>query len=54
MEIGLAVNADKATYMVMFQDQNAGQSHNIKTDNSSFEWWKSSNIWNNRNKSKFY
>jgi hypothetical protein len=23
--------------MVMSQDQNAGQSHNIKTDNSSFE-----------------
>ena len=23
--------------LVMSQDQNAGQSHNIKTDNSSFE-----------------
>jgi len=24
-------------YMVMSRDQNAGRSHNIKTDNSSFE-----------------
>jgi len=36
-EIGLEVNADKTKYMVMSGDQNAGQSHNIKTDNSSFE-----------------
>jgi hypothetical protein len=27
----------KAKYMVMPQDKNAGQSHNIKTDNRSFE-----------------
>ena len=33
----LEVNADKTKYMVMSQDQNAGQSHNIKIDNSSFE-----------------
>jgi hypothetical protein len=26
-EIGLVVNADKTKYMVMSQDQNAGQSH---------------------------
>jgi hypothetical protein len=31
------VNADKTKYMVMSQDQNAGQKHNIKFDNSSFE-----------------
>jgi len=31
-EIGLEVNADKTKYMVMPQDQNAGQSHNIKID----------------------
>jgi L-lysine 2,3-aminomutase len=31
------VTADKTKYMVMSQDQNAGQSHNIKTDNSSIE-----------------
>ena len=36
-EIGLGVNADKTKYMVMSQDQNAGQSHNVKTVNSSFE-----------------
>ena len=32
-EIGLEVNADKTKYMVMSGDQNAGQSHSIKTDN---------------------
>jgi hypothetical protein len=36
-EIGLEVNAAKTKYMVMSQDQNAGRSHNIKIDNSSFE-----------------
>ena len=36
-EIGLEVNADKTKYMVMSREQNAGQSHSIKTDNSSFE-----------------
>jgi hypothetical protein len=42
---GIAVHADKTKYMVMSRDQNAGQSHNIKTDNSSFERVKDSNIW---------
>jgi hypothetical protein len=36
-EIALEVNADKTKYMVMSRDQNAGRSHNIKTDNSSFK-----------------
>jgi hypothetical protein len=36
-EIGLEVNADKTKYVVMSRDQNAGRSHNIKIDNSSFE-----------------
>jgi hypothetical protein len=36
-EFGLEKNADKAMYMVMFRDQKAGRSKNIKTDNSSFE-----------------
>ena len=36
-EIGLEVNADKPKYMVMSWDQNAGQSHSVKIDNSSFE-----------------
>ena len=34
---GLEVNADKTKYMAMSRDQNAGQSHSMKTDNSSFE-----------------
>jgi hypothetical protein len=36
-EIGLEVNADKTKYMVMSQDQNAGRSPSIKTDNISSE-----------------
>jgi hypothetical protein len=36
-ENGLEVNGDKTKYMVMSRDQNAGQSHSMKTDNSSFE-----------------
>ena len=36
-ETGLEVNANKTKYMVMSRDQNAGRSHNIKNDNSSFE-----------------
>jgi len=36
-EIGLEVNADKIKYMVMPPDQNAGRSHSINIDNSSFE-----------------
>jgi len=36
-ETGLEVNADKAKYMVMSRDQNAGPSHNMKINNRSFE-----------------
>jgi hypothetical protein len=36
-ENGLEVNADKTKYMVMSRQQNAGRSHSIKNDNSSFE-----------------
>ena len=36
-DIRLEVNVDKTKHMVMSWDQNAGRSHNIKTDNSSFE-----------------
>jgi hypothetical protein len=36
-ENGLDVNADKTKYMVMSLDHNAGRSHNVKADNSSFE-----------------
>jgi hypothetical protein len=33
----MEVNADKTKYMVMTRDQNAGRSHSIKNDSSSFE-----------------
>ena len=36
-ESGLEVNANKTMNMVMSRDQNAGRSHNMKIDNSSFE-----------------
>ena len=36
-ETELEVNAEKTKYMVMSRDQNAGRSHSIKMDNSSFE-----------------
>jgi hypothetical protein len=36
-EIGLEVNAEETKYMVMSRDQNAGQNHNIKIGNKSFE-----------------
>ena len=36
-EIGLEVNADKTKYMIMSRDKNEGQSHSMKTDNSSIE-----------------
>jgi hypothetical protein len=35
--MGIEVNAEKTKYMVISQDQNARQSHNIKIDYSSFE-----------------
>ena len=36
-ETGLEVNADKTKYMVMSREQNARESHSIKTENTSFE-----------------
>ena len=33
---GLEVNANKNKYIVMSRDQNEGQSHSIKVENSSF------------------
>jgi hypothetical protein len=53
--IGLEVNSDKTKYMVMSQDWNAEQSHNIETDNSSSERAEEFKIYgNSRNKPKFY
>jgi len=36
-ETGLEVSADKTKYMVMSRDQNAGQIHSVRIDNSTFE-----------------
>ena len=36
-EMGLEVNADKTKCVFMSRDQNAGRSHNVKTDSKSFE-----------------
>jgi hypothetical protein len=36
-EIRMGVNAEETKYMVMSRDQNAGRSHSMKSDNSSFE-----------------
>ena len=36
-EIGLEVSADKTKYMVMSRDQNTGQNHSVRIDNSTFE-----------------
>ena len=36
-EIGLEINADNTKYTVMSREQDAGRSHSIKTDNSSFQ-----------------
>jgi hypothetical protein len=36
-EIGLEVNADKTTFMVMSRDRNAGRGDSVKIDNSSIE-----------------
>jgi hypothetical protein len=44
-ETGLEVNAEKTKYMAMSRNQNAGQNHNIKLDNKSFEKVNSSDIW---------
>jgi hypothetical protein len=36
-EAGREANADNTNYMIMLQDRNAGPSHDIEIDNSSFE-----------------
>ena len=47
---GLEVNADNTKYMFMSRDQNAGRSLII----FPLKGWKSSHIWEQINKSKFY
>ena len=44
-ENGLEVIADKTKYMVMFQDPNAGRSHNVKTIIVTLKGWNNSYIW---------
>jgi phosphoglycerate-specific signal transduction histidine kinase len=44
-EVGLEVNGEKTKYMLLSCHQNAGQSHNIKIGDKSFEMWHSLNIW---------
>jgi hypothetical protein len=36
-EVGLEVNVEKTKYMLVFRDQNAGQTREIKIGNRSFE-----------------
>ena len=36
-EIGVEINVDKIKYIVLSRDRNAGRSHSVKSDNSSFE-----------------
>jgi hypothetical protein len=36
-DTGLEVNAEKTKHLVWSRDQNAGRSHNIKSDNIAFE-----------------
>ena len=44
-ETVLEVDADKTKYVGTSRDQNAGRSHNMETDNRSFERVQESNIW---------
>ena len=44
-ETGLEVNVHKTDYTVMSRDQDAGKSHDMKIDNSSFERVEQFNIW---------
>jgi hypothetical protein len=37
MVVGLEVNADKTRYMLLSRPQNAGQNHDIKIADRSFE-----------------
>jgi hypothetical protein len=44
-ENGSEVHAEKTKYMVMYQDQNAGQNSNVMTGNKSFKTVTTSNSW---------
>jgi hypothetical protein len=49
-EVGLEVNVEKTKYMLVSQDQNAGQNREIEIGNRSFE---NVSQFNDSNKSKF-
>ena len=44
-ETGLELSTEKTKYMVMSRDQNAGQNHSVRIDNSTFERVEDFNIW---------
>jgi hypothetical protein len=49
------VNADRTKYMVVSRDQDAGRSHNMKSDDICFERVEEFKYFgNDLNKSKFY
>jgi hypothetical protein len=45
MEVGLEVNVEKTKYMLLSCYQNAGQNHDMKTENIYFENVIQFNIW---------
>jgi hypothetical protein len=47
------VNADKSKHLLMSRDQNAGQNHNTRSENKSFERMDSYKCGNKPNESKF-
>jgi hypothetical protein len=53
LEVGLEVKAEKTKYLLTSRRQNAGQSHNIKIGNRSFENVAVQIFGNDSNKSKF-
>jgi hypothetical protein len=44
-EVGLEVNTEKTKYILLSCHQSAGQNHDLKIANGSFENVHSSNIW---------
>jgi hypothetical protein len=54
-EASVEVNVEKSKYMLLSTHQNAGQNHNIKIVNRSFENKVQLNIfWADSNRSKFH
>jgi hypothetical protein len=53
-EIGLEVNGDKTTHMIMSREQNERRSRSVKIDSSSFETIEEFKHMGNFNKSIFY